>query len=946
MTSSLDHSALLEELRSAPPSERPEKLRRESPREGDVDRLLLALGDEAEKLAVIEVGRAVVSAELVVALADEIGSPAARARARRALGQAFAYAGRHEDALAQCRDAIDIAESAGEMVQAARARLASLHALGVLGRYDEAIEAGGAAWQQLTNAGEPALAARADLNLGVIHRMCDRPGRAVEHFQRARPHLLNEPAVLAQLESNRGEALLELDDLEAAEDAFKSALHTFEQAGLGWGAAIVEGNLADLATREGRLDRALYHFECARRHLEADQSPTHLARLLVEQGDAKAMLGMLEDAASDYRDALPVLQEHRQPAEAARARAGLARVHLRSGKADEAEECLSEAIVEYESLGKRLATARLNLVRSEAAQSRADWPAARTYASAALEALAEHPIDAAIARFHLAQIALRENRPDDALEIVAPALQTAERFGIAPLEADLLELRARIAAAKDEHEQSVDDFRRAIDRLERVRGALQADRFRAVFLGNRLRVYEGYTAALLRLDNPAATAEAFEAVERAKSRSLLDLVRGVIDVAGTRSSGGDASLLKDLARTQARLNNLYRKLDDVRANDARTMRDAVRKLEDRMSSIEARLSATQGVAELYAPPAGLRDVQDALDDETALIEFAAVEGRLIAFVVARGDIRIHRDLGDVERIFDLVGQFRFQVGRALRPGAMTGNRAERLTRDAWRVLEAIGDTIVQPLLTEIAGATRLVIVPHGVLHLLPFTAVRADGAFLIERFEVVNAPSASLYAHLRSVSPETPSGSPVVVGVADQRAPQIREEARAVAERLPGARTLSGEEATVEAVARSVPHAPIVHFACHGRFEALNPLASGLRLHDRWMTVRDVYRLELDGASVVLSGCETGMSEVASGDELIGILRAFLGAGARAMAVSLWVVEDEAAVEMMRRAYDEMSRNDLKTKNLPKAMRAAQLDLLARSPHPAIWAPFILVGQP
>jgi len=346
-TGPTDHAALLLALTALPADVRRSRIERA----GDVDSILLALGDEAEKLVVVEVARAIASAELVRTLADEIGDAAARARARRALGQALAYAGRFTEALSTCEEAIRIADEAGETVQGARARLASIHALGELGRYDEAVRAGETARQMLVRAGQPALAARADLNLGVVLRKCDRPADAVAHFTRARDALADEPAIFAQLESNRGEALLDLDDLDGAEEAFTSALRIFERMSHDWGAAVVEGNLADLATRRGRFDRSLYHFESARRHLEVDQSPTHVARLLVEQADAKQSLGMLEEARHDYAAALPLLERHEQPAEAARARAGLARVLLRLGRLHDAEASLHAAAETYESLG-------------------------------------------------------------------------------------------------------------------------------------------------------------------------------------------------------------------------------------------------------------------------------------------------------------------------------------------------------------------------------------------------------------------------------------------------------------------------------------------------------------------------------------------------------------------------------------------------------------------
>ncbi len=216
-------SILLATLSALPQAKRAGRVRAQ----GDAEALLIALGDEAEKLVVVEVARALSSAELLVALADEMGLASAAARARRALGQALAYSGRFECALDVCNDAMNIADQAGDRVQAARARLASIHALSELGRYAEAAETGEIARRMLADAGEPALAARADLNLGVVYHKWDDPRSAIEHFDRARPALAKEPLILAQLESNRGEAMLALDDLAGAAGASGSRALSF-----------------------------------------------------------------------------------------------------------------------------------------------------------------------------------------------------------------------------------------------------------------------------------------------------------------------------------------------------------------------------------------------------------------------------------------------------------------------------------------------------------------------------------------------------------------------------------------------------------------------------------------------------------------------------------------------------------------------------------------------
>jgi CHAT domain-containing protein len=116
---------------------------------------------------------------------------------------------------------------------------------------------------------------------------------------------------------------------------------------------------------------------------------------------------------------------------------------------------------------------------------------------------------------------------------------------------------------------------------------------------------------------------------------------------------------------------------------------------------------------------------------------------------------------------------------------------------------------------------------------------------------------------------------------------------------------------------------------------------SALKLHDGWLTAADVMQLDLKDILVTLSACESGRSTVLQGDEVIGLPRAFLGAGAAAVVVSLWLVQDESTVTLMTHWYNGLNEG----MGRATALRAAQRALRERHPHPYYWAPFVLIGQ-
>jgi CHAT domain-containing protein len=235
---------------------------------------------------------------------------------------------------------------------------------------------------------------------------------------------------------------------------------------------------------------------------------------------------------------------------------------------------------------------------------------------------------------------------------------------------------------------------------------------------------------------------------------------------------------------------------------------------------------------------------------------------------------------------------------------------------------------------------RLVIVPHGLLHQTPFHALFDGERYLLERFEISYAPSARVYS-LCQQQDRRVSDRALVMSVPDPLIPAVTEEALAIARHLPDAEVLNDGLATTQALQNASSGCHILHLACHGLFRSDNPMFSSLKLHDGWLTAADVMQLDLAGAVVTLSACESGRNEVFAGDELIGLTRAFLGVGASTLVVSLWVVQDQTTASLMERYY-EWLRDGARP---AEALRAAQLAIKEEYPHPYYWAPFVLVGK-
>ena len=219
---------------------------------------------------------------------------------------------------------------------------------------------------------------------------------------------------------------------------------------------------------------------------------------------------------------------------------------------------------------------------------------------------------------------------------------------------------------------------------------------------------------------------------------------------------------------------------------------------------------------------------------------------------------------------------------------------------------------------------------------------------LLDRYSLRMLPSASVLKYLRSASP-TKQGALLAFGNPDLGNPKYdlefaQAEAIAVTRNRPQSRALLRKEANETAFRQYGGEFRYLHFATHGQFNADAPLQSALLLardgaSDGRLTVDKLYSIKLDADLVTLSACETGLGKVANGDDVVGLTRGFMYAGASTIVASLWQVDDQATSFLMTRFYDNLRQSDKR-----EALRQAQLDTRKKFAHPFYWAAFQLTG--
>jgi CHAT domain-containing protein len=241
-----------------------------------------------------------------------------------------------------------------------------------------------------------------------------------------------------------------------------------------------------------------------------------------------------------------------------------------------------------------------------------------------------------------------------------------------------------------------------------------------------------------------------------------------------------------------------------------------------------------------------------------------------------------------------------------------------------------------------------VIVPHGILHYLPFAALRSPaGRWLVEDFALSTLPSASVLRYLVDKGAGA-SARALVVGNPDLgpalALPWAEREARMVGQHERESTVLVRADATEAQVKTLLATVGLVHLATHGELSEADPLSSAILLvpgggEDGRLEVREVFGLDLHARLVVLSACETGLGQLSRGDELVGLQRAFLYAGTPAVVTTLWKVDDRASFELIRAFYDRLDAGGPVV-----ALRQAQLETQRAFPHPFAWAAFGLTG--
>ncbi|HEX9199440.1 MAG TPA: CHAT domain-containing protein [Acidobacteriaceae bacterium] len=519
---------------------------------------------------------------------------------------------------------------------------------------------------------------------------------------------------------------------------------------------------------------------------------------------------------------------------------------------------------------------------------------------------------------------------------------------------------------------AIHSYSAAVDALDRIRAGLSEQEERQSFI-DTASVQELYSRQIALLTTAGNRDQAWEFLERNKARSFLETLRGrrfapepVPSTAAVKGSPGD------LAQLEQQILSARLSLSPENESTLRSSGRVPEVVQEKLVSLEASfalvrqqqtLANSRAAQPLALRPISLATTQSHLPARTALIEYALLDDELAAFVVTgTSATELHWPVNTNA----LSAQLRRLSDQLSTP------RSSEYNDDLDTQLASASETLLGPIMGALPSQIdSLIIVPTQSISLVPFQALplprprgnarqtsrtnapQPDSAphkLVIDRFAVAYLPSASTLQFLHFGppidSPDLFLGAIGNLAVEDwPPLPGTLTEVAKIEKLYPHAASLSGPAFTHDAAIHALLDHQEVHFATHGLFEEEAPLFSALITapspgEPSRLSLYEVMDLKLKSRLVILSACETDRGLLTGGDEIAGLTRTFLQAGAENVVSSLWVVDDASTALLMESLHTHLRAGE----STPAALRHAELEVRRKFPQPFFWAAFVDTG--
>lgn len=853
------------------------------------------------------------------------------------IGEVYRLSGKFTEAAAAFQDALKLQRENDDREGAAKtlADIARLHAstgdpLDALKEYEQSASL----FKEL---GRKADAARTTTSVGTIYNLSGQYMEALRAFEfsagvfKELDMKAEESGALGDIGNVYGEMGRYADALVALDSSLKLA----KEAGDRGREARTRVNTAVIYRSTGKYDEAL---ETAREGLKIFRElnmKAEEAAALIDIGGLEQKAGRYEVALELYGAALKIFQELSARRDVAGAQSNIAYVNAELGHYDEALGALRES---------------LKIIRE--GSDRAD------------EALFLNNMGVVLSRLGKGEEALSSFRT--ALEIAEPAGETDTAihsyWGIGDY-----------YRSQKDWPKAAEAYGKAIGLTEQTRLRTREQSFQTSFFKQYVEPYHSLIETLL---EQGRKGEALATSERAKARTLVDLMQRE-----------KTSLFEALSEEERQREESFSTEEIYIAGQVELARKSgdralIEHLEAERKTARANHDAYLAILSLRHPARGLQDevFSPATLDELSMELFAKVQGVcILSFVVGENGVFLFAltlGQGTLEPVHITVYRLKDKEGHDLNSDGLEGlvrsfraacakesGPYKGYSRDLY-------DLLLAPAERELKGKTHLVIIPDGVLNMMPFQALLdARGTHLIENYSLSYAPSVTALLKMLRLGDqrrrdEAAGTTPMLsVGIGsfqdnaryrDRPLPNAERQAESVA-KLFGVTALTGDSATKAKIIKEMPAARRLHFSTHGEANDVAPLYSSLILRkgagdDGSLYARDLLDLSLRADMVVLSACETGLGQQVNGEGVLGLSWAFAIAGAPSSFVTQWSVQEESTNLLVTDFYNLLRpqlRNGTNRLSKAEALQQAQKKLASSKAysHPYFWAPFILIGD-
>jgi CHAT domain-containing protein/tetratricopeptide (TPR) repeat protein len=910
------------------------------------------LYDEVVRLVRVDLRQAERLARAAAWIAAQIEDEGSRAASLRALGHVFYLKRKYEPAREHYQAALAIYERLGMELDVGRTISGSLQTLIYLGRYDEAFACAERAQTIFLKHGDHLRLARLDTNMGnILHRQ-DRFEEALERYRRAYTTFarIGDPQDVAITLQNMATCQISLNEFREALETYHTVRTYSESHHMPLLVAHADYNIAYLYYLRGEYTRAMELYSATREHCHTLGDAYHQGLCDLDQSEMYLELNLSEEGAHLARRAFDTFQQLGMGYETAKAVTNLAIASSHHGDTGFALDLFLQARDLFTRERNEALTATIDLYQALVFYQEGRLAEARTLSESAFRFFSPSPLGgkAALCQLLLARIHLDTGHGEEAKRVCLAALQKLEQAETPALSCQAYFVLGLIEEALGAPEAAYEAYLKAHEGLENLRSHLKADEMKIAFLKDKLAVYESLVRMCLGRGPSAANLEAaFAYIEQAKSRSLADLIAfRAHRLPASRKAR--RALVEQVESLRGELNWYSRTIQHVEGRSANLegprlekLRRAARDCEQRLVESLANLRVEdQEFANLEAAGSiDLETIRSALPEDAMLVEYYRAGDAFCVCLLSRGDLKIV-ELGPAPALRRVLQLLRFQLSKFRLGPEYVRTFQQQLLEAANEHLREFYRQLIAPVASHLEEAAHLIIAPHGFLHYLPFHALFDGERYLGDRFSISYTPSASVY-YLCSTKSAPPAAGALVLGVPDPSAPHILDEVQAVSSVLSNAEVFTGAEATLAVLREKGSQCRFVHIATHGWFRQDSPMFSSISLGDSQLSLFDLYQLDLPAELVTLSGCGTGLNVVVGGDELLGLVRGLLYAGAQGVLVTLWDVNDQSTAEFMELFYERLKTNP----NKAQAVQRATAEIRKKYAHPFYWAPFVLVGK-